>query len=64
MFTPALRAETEAAAEGVRGLLQRGEIPSPPHEPQPYCRGCSLKDYCVPSLYSVQAYLQEALTEC
>lgn len=64
MFTQALRAETEAAAEGVRGLLQRGEIPSPPHEPQPYCRGCSLKDYCKTSPHSVHAYLQEALTEC
>jgi CRISPR-associated exonuclease Cas4 len=45
-FTPALRAETEAAVARLHDLLRSGLVP--PALLKPQCRGCSLRAHCLP----------------
>jgi CRISPR-associated exonuclease Cas4 len=48
-FTPALRAETEAAVARLHALLGSGAVP--PAVPKPQCRGCSLRGHCLPEAF-------------
>ena len=43
---PALRAETEDAARRLHDLIAAGQTPPP--QPGPRCRNCSLADICMP----------------
>ncbi len=45
-FTPALRNRTESLAAEMHRLFRAGT--TPPAEPGPHCRGCSLADVCLP----------------
>ena len=45
-FTPALREETEATIARLHGLIATGALPAAVLKPQ--CRGCSLRDHCLP----------------
>jgi CRISPR-associated exonuclease Cas4 len=48
-FTPALRAETEAAAARLHELLAARHVPAP--ELKPRCRGCSIRGVCLPEVF-------------
>ncbi|HEX8203311.1 MAG TPA: CRISPR-associated protein Cas4 [Isosphaeraceae bacterium] len=48
-LTAALRAETEAAVGRLHALLASGAIP--PAVLKPQCRGCSLRDHCLPEAF-------------
>ncbi|KAF0222504.1 MAG: putative RecB family [Rhodospirillaceae bacterium] len=64
VFDSALRERTEAAIRGVAALLASGRTPPPVTVPA--CRGCSLRDLCLPDSLahpSVAAYLAERLSE-
>ena len=48
VFTPALRAKTEQAAQDLHALLASGHTPPPVLKPR--CKGCSLIELCMPGL--------------
>lgn len=50
-FSPELRAETTAAAEGFHRMMSSGELPPPEFGPK--CRNCSLHDVCLPETGTV-----------
>jgi CRISPR-associated exonuclease Cas4 len=61
-FDPDLRRETEALAARLHALTT--EAATPPPEPRPGCRKCSLRDLCMPerlSHRSVRKYIANAL---
>jgi len=47
VFTPELRARTQAAIAQANALIAAGHIP-PPEQPMAKCRECSLKPLCLP----------------
>ena len=47
-FTPALRAQTEAAVQRAFALLDANQIP-PPTQKRAKCRACSLEPICLPN---------------
>ena len=49
-FTPELRGRTETAARRLHELVAAGVTPPPVLKPR--CRGCSLRDRCMPELLS------------
>lgn len=53
MFTPELRAKTEEAARRLHELVASGVTPPPVLKPR--CRGCSLRELCMPELLSQRA---------
>ena len=57
MFTPVLRGKTEDAALRLHDLVARGVTPPPVLKPR--CRGCSLRELCLPELLPQKARLQE-----
>jgi len=61
---PALREETEAAARRFREIVVAGETPPP--EPGPKCKSCSIEPLCLPKTTgrgrSARRYLASALT--
>jgi CRISPR-associated exonuclease Cas4 len=64
VFTPALRAETEALATELHRLIEQEIVPPP--EPGPKCRSCSLEEICRPFLAerkSAAAWLERARAE-
>jgi len=48
-----LRKDTKAVCSAIRIMLESGE--TPPAQPAPYCKSCSLIDDCMPSLSSRSA---------
>lgn len=63
-FDDALRRRAEEAARGTAAMLASGLTPPP--VPVPACRGCSLRDLCLPDALaarSVARYLQRRLAE-
>ncbi len=48
LFSPELRAHTAALAGEMHRLARAGT--TPPAQPGPHCRGCSLRDACLPAL--------------
>ena len=60
-FTAVLRAETEAAAARLHSLLRSESLP--PALLKPQCRGCSLRDHCLPDAFGypqrIGAYLRD-----
>jgi CRISPR-associated exonuclease Cas4 len=61
-FTPALRAQTEAAVTQLHELLGSQRIP--PAVLKPQCRGCSLRGHCMPEAFGSPqrfAVLQDSL---
>ena len=60
VFDDALRKNTMLAAKGVHDLFQQGVTPPP--EPGPKCKLCSLKEKCLPEVIgherSAKIYLQ------
>jgi CRISPR-associated exonuclease Cas4 len=48
VFDAALRARTEAAARRLHELFASGETPPPVLKPR--CRGCSLRELCLPEM--------------
>jgi CRISPR-associated exonuclease Cas4 len=60
-FTPGLRAETEAAVARLRALLADARVP--PAILKPQCRGCSLRNHCLPDAFGkpdrVASYLRD-----
>ena len=60
MLDSALREDTRSVCAAVRRLLESGE--SPPAQPAPYCKSCSLVDDCLPNLScrSARAWLGRA----
>lgn len=64
VFDASLRARTEAAAAALHALLAAGVTPPP--EPGPKCRSCSLEPFCLPDVAggrSAAAWLARALKE-
>ena len=63
VFDDVLREKTILAAKGVHELFQQGVTPPP--EPGPKCKLCSLKDECLPDVVvhgrSAKIYLQKLL---
>jgi CRISPR-associated exonuclease Cas4 len=63
VFTDALRESTILAAEGVHNLFRNGVTPPP--EPGPKCKLCSLREECMPEVIahekSAKMYLQKLL---
>jgi CRISPR-associated exonuclease Cas4 len=57
VFTAELRAKTEHAARRLHELVARGVTPPPVLKPR--CRGCSLRELCLPELLPDQARLRE-----
>ena len=57
LFTPVLRGKTEDAALRLHDLVARGVTPPPVLKPR--CRGCSLRELCLPELLPQKARLQE-----
>jgi len=61
VFDDALREKTVLAAEGVHDLFRNGVTPPP--EPGPKCKLCSLKEECLPDVIvrgkSAKVYLQK-----
>jgi CRISPR-associated exonuclease Cas4 len=55
-FTPELRAKTEQTARRLHALLAAGATPPPVLKPR--CRGCSLRELCLPELLPDAARLQ------
>lgn len=65
-FDSELRRRTEEAARGVAAMMRAGRTPSPPAQPLPACRGCSLRDLCLPESgldRSVEQWLKRRLAE-
>ncbi len=61
-FDQALRQETETCLRDVRGMLSGGVTPPP--EPGPKCKHCSLKGDCLPQLpASAAAYLRRMVRQ-
>ncbi len=64
-FDAALRARTRATVDRLRGLILSGQ--TPPAEPGPKCRNCSMQDLCMPKLAeksrSVSRYVRRSITE-
>lgn len=56
LFTPELRAKTEDAARRLHELIARGLTPPPALKAR--CRGCSLRELCLPELLPEQARLE------
>lgn len=65
-FDADLRRRTEEVAQGVAAMMRSGRTPSPPDQPLPACRGCSLRDLCLPGSgldRSVEQWLKRRLAE-
>ncbi len=60
-FTPELRSKTEAAALRLHELIATGVTPPPVLRPR--CRGCSLREFCLPELLPDQARLNTYQTQ-
>ena len=64
-FDDALRATTRATVARLRNLILSGR--TPPAEPGPKCRQCSLKEICLPKLaeksQSVGRYIRRSIAE-
>ena len=62
-FDDALRESTSLAAKGVHDLFRNGVTPPP--DPGPKCKLCSLKEECLPEVIaqgkSAKVYLQKLL---
>lgn len=62
-FDPALRATTRSTVARLRNLILSGR--TPPAEPGPKCRNCSLKEICMPELAeksrSVSRYIRRSI---
>jgi CRISPR-associated exonuclease Cas4 len=56
-FTAELRAKTEDAARRLHELVRRGVTPPPVLKPR--CRGCSLRELCLPELLPDKGRLRE-----
>lgn len=56
-FTAELRAKTEDAARGLHALIAAGVTPPPVLKPR--CRGCSLRELCLPELLPHTARLED-----
>lgn len=57
VFTPALRAQTEEAARRLHELVAAGVTPPPVLKPR--CRGCSVRELCMPQLLEKPARAAE-----
>ena len=55
-FTPELRAKTEQTARRLHELIAAGKTPPPVLRPR--CRGCSLRELCLPELLPDRARLR------
>ena len=64
-FDDALRATTRSAVERLREIILAGR--TPPAEPGPKCRHCSLNEICLPKLAerrrTVSQYIRRSISE-
>ena len=58
-FSPALRRRTEQAAERLHVLMTEPAAPAPVLHPK--CRGCSVRDHCLPDLLATGPAYRRAL---